>query len=122
MKDTLSALARDHIERPRNRGKFSGNAPGTILHGEAGSEASGVLVRFQLQVLDDSIEAVHFDLLGPPELIAAASCLSEKLVARKAVSASVPPGLVVARELDLPRAVHGLALLAEDGALACFDS
>lgn len=121
MTDTLSALARDHIERPRNRGRLPREVAGRILRGEAGSAASGAFVCFRMQVEDGLIRAVRYRLLGPPELIAAVSFLSEKLSGRRAAVGSVPRGLALARALELPRAAHGLALLAEDAARACLD-
>lgn len=117
--ETLSASAREHIEHPRNRGRFPPGTPGSVVHGEAGSRESGACVRFHLQILDAHIEAARYELLGPPELIAAASRMSESLTGREARLACVPTGLALARELTLPRATHGYALLAEDAVRAC---
>ncbi|MGH8428464.1 MAG: iron-sulfur cluster assembly scaffold protein [Gammaproteobacteria bacterium] len=116
--EDFGAPARDHLDHPRNVGPFPDNEAGEISSGEAGSSASGSFVRFHLRVAAGRIEAVRYEVLGKPALIAASSCLSELLVGGPAIPGAVPPGLEIARALGLPRAEHGAALLAEDAALA----
>jgi hypothetical protein len=117
--EALSSAARDHIIHPRNRGQFDAETSGSVIQGETGSQASGAYVRFHLQLVDGRIEAARYELLGPPELIAAASRMSELLAGREARVDCVPTGLEVARELALARSTHGYALLVEDSVLAC---
>jgi NifU-like protein involved in Fe-S cluster formation len=114
----LSALARDHLENPRGQGRFPAQTP-NIAVGEAGSVASGAFVRLSLRMVEGRIGEARFEVLGPPALIAIASWFVERLKGRKAAPAVVPTGMEAARALDLPRAAHGFALLAEDAALAC---
>lgn len=114
--EAFGALAREHIEDPRNLGPLPPAGTGTIASGEAGSGVSGDLVRFRLLVRDGRVAAARYEVLGPPALIAAASYLSERLCGVPAQPEAVPAGLDLARRLGLPRSEHGAALLAEDAA------
>lgn len=84
--------------------------------GEAGSVASGAFIRFRFALDADRIAAVRYEVLGDPSLIAVASWLSDTLLGKDAEPTVVPAGLDIARTLELERAEHGLALLAEDAA------
>ncbi|MGH8273946.1 MAG: iron-sulfur cluster assembly scaffold protein [Gammaproteobacteria bacterium] len=114
----LSALARDHLENPRGRDAFPPDVPGEISRGEAGSAASGAFLRFCLRIVEGRIVQARYEVLGPPELMAAASWFSESLIGRRVAADAVPPGMEAARALELPRATHGLTLLAEDAVRA----
>ncbi|MGH8127090.1 MAG: iron-sulfur cluster assembly scaffold protein [Gammaproteobacteria bacterium] len=113
----LGELARDHLEHPRNTGLWpeSGAALPRVA-GEAGSAASGAFVRFRFALDDGRIMVVRYEVLGDPALMATASWLSDYLLGKDAEPAAVPAGLEIARTLELRRAEHGLALLAEDAA------
>lgn len=114
--EAFRPLARDHIEHPRNLGRFPESESGPVRIGEAGSAASGGYLRFYLVTRAGRIAAARYEVLGPPALIAAASCLSEWLVGLAAEPDAVPAGLSLAGRLGLPRPEHGSALLAEDAA------
>ena len=115
---SLSPQVQDHLDHPRNTGPW----PLALQHlepssGEAGSRTSGAYVRFHLVVEQDVIRGVRYEVLGTPQLIAAASWLSDYLVGRPSAAGSIPPGLEIARALALERPEHGMALLAEDAAV-----
>ena len=124
MKQTVPGdLARDHLEHPRNTGPW----PETVaalprVAGEAGSPASGAFFRFRFALDADRIVAIRYEVLGDPSLIAVASWLSDALLGKDAEPARVPTGLDIARTLELERADHGLALLAEDAACRALES
>ncbi|MGH8271294.1 MAG: iron-sulfur cluster assembly scaffold protein [Gammaproteobacteria bacterium] len=120
--DGFGALARDHFTHPRNRGSLRAETGGIVRSGEAGSVAAGAFVRFHLRITDGRIAAARYEVMGEPALIAAASYLSELLSGHPAESGAIPAGLTLAETLDLPRAEHGAALLAEDAVRACFES
>lgn len=116
-KPVPGALTRDHLEHPRNTGSWPETT--AALHrvtGEAGSAASGAFVRFRFALDERRIAAVRYEVLGDPALMAVASWLSDHLLGKDAEPAAVPAGLDIARTLELERAEHGLALLAEDAA------
>ena len=114
----LSGPVREHLAHPRNTGPWPPELSG-LPHfaGEAGSRTSGAFVRFYLVLDSGRIRGVRYEVLGGPPLMAAASWLSERLVGRPASPGQVPPGLDIARELDLDRSEHGMGLLAEDAVL-----
>jgi len=114
--EAFGAFARDHIENPRNTGPLPVVAGAVIGSGEAGSRASGSLVRLRVAVHGHVIVAARYELLGEPALVACASYLSECLAGRRAEPAAIPSGLEIARALELPREAHGAGLLAEDAA------
>lgn len=114
----LSGPVREHLAHPRNVGpwppELSRLAP---VAGEAGSRTSGAFVRFYLALDSGHIRGVRYEVLGGPSLMAAASWLSESILGKTAYPDQVPPGLDIARELELERSEHGMALLAEDAVL-----
>ena len=114
----LSGPVREHLAHPRNTGpwppELSGLPP---VAGEAGSRTSGAFVRFYLILDSGRIRGVRYEVLGGPALMAAASWLSECIEGQPASPSQVPPGLDIARKLDLDRSEHGMALLAEDAVL-----
>lgn len=114
--EAFGALAREHIEHPRNLGSFPESGDGPVATGEAGSAVSGDFVRFRVSARAGRVAVVRYEVLGPPALIAAASYLSERLLGLAAVPEAVPAGLGLAERLGLPRSEHGAALLAEDAA------
>lgn len=114
----LSGPVQEHLADPRNTGPW----PAELRHlpptaGEAGSRTSGAFVRFYLAVEAGRIRGVRYEVLGGPPLIAAASWLSDYMIGKRAAASEVPPGLDVARALDIERAEHGMALLVEDALL-----
>ena len=114
----LSGPVQEHLSDPRNTGPWPAEL--THLHptaGEAGSRASGAFVRFYLAVEAGRIRGVRYEVLGGPELMAAASWLSEYMTGRRAATEEIPPGLGIARALHIERAEHGMALLVEDALL-----
>lgn len=119
----LGELAREHFRNPRNTGPWPDTATGLRrVAGEAGSVASGAFVRFQLALDGECIVAVRYEVLGGPALMATASWLSEYLTGRRVTRRVVPPGLDMARLLELDRVEHGMALLAEDAALRALNA
>lgn len=92
------------------------------MRGEAGSAASGAYLRFHLRIFEGHIAQARYEVLGPPELMAAASWFSESLIGRRAAADAVPAGMEAARALELPRAAHGLTLLAEDAVRAALQA
>lgn len=117
----LGALAREHLDSPRNAGPFRTRGQGEICSGEAGSRRAGEFVRFHLRIVRGAIAEARFEALGEPALIAAASYLSTRLPGLRAQAGCLPSGLEIARTLELPRSHHGAALLAEDAVRAALD-
>jgi hypothetical protein len=114
----LPGPVRDHLAQPRNTGPWPPELSRlTPVAGEAGSRTSGAFVRFYLVLDSGRIRGVRYEVLGGPSLMAAASWLSERIRNKPASPDQVPPGLDIARELELDRSEHGMALLAEDAVL-----
>lgn len=114
----LSSPVQDHLGQPRNTGPWPPELERlTPVKGEAGSRTSGAFVRFYLVIEAGIIRGVRYEVLGGPSLMAAASWLSECIQDKPASPEQVPPGLEIARRLELERSEHGMALLAEDAVL-----
>lgn len=114
----LSSPVQEHLAHPRNTGPWPpGLAHLAPVAGEAGSRTSGAFVRFYLAIEAGRIRGVRYEVLGGPSLMAAASWLSECILDKSASPGQVPAGLDIARELELERSEHGMALLVEDAVL-----
>jgi NifU-like protein involved in Fe-S cluster formation len=114
----LSGAVQEHLAHPRNTGPWPTElAHLTRVAGEAGSRTSGAFVRFYLALEAGQIRGVRYEVLGGPSLMAAASWLSECICNKRASPDQVPPGMDIARELELERSEHGMALLVEDAVL-----
>lgn len=95
---------------------FAGSVPGTgqIVNGEAGSEALGTRVRFELRVERNRIQQARFRAYGCPYTLATCNWLAERL--EGAMVAEAPPGGPEdwARTLGIPLERLGRLLVVED--------
>ena len=108
-----SPLVESHFTHPVGAGSWPAGQ-GEIAAGEAGHEAEGVRVRFELSVRDGAVTEVRFQAFGCPHTIAAASWLAEHLKGRPLDRAIPVPILELARILEAPTEKRGRLLVVED--------
>jgi NifU-like protein involved in Fe-S cluster formation len=103
---------------PQRAGRFVAGCEGLVV-GEAEDRSLGVWVRFQIQVADNRLRQVRFEVFGCPHTVAAASWLAQRLEG-EAVDALVRLDMQeVARTLDVPIEKMGKLLRIEDALHAC---
>lgn len=108
-----SPLVERHFTHPVGAGAWP-PGQGEIAAGEAGHEAEGTRVRFELCVRDGAVTEVRFQAFGCPHTIAAASWLAENLKGRPLDRAMPVPILEVGRMLEVPTEKRGRLLVVED--------
>jgi NifU-like protein involved in Fe-S cluster formation len=108
-----SRLVERHFAHPVGAGRWSAG-DGQVASGEAGSEALGTHVRFELRVDDGLVTEARFQAFGCPHTIAAASWLAEHLPGRSLESPMPIPILELARLLEVPTEKAGRLLVVED--------
>jgi len=88
--------------------------------GEAEDRTLHVWVRFQLQLLDDIVAAVEFQVFGCPHTVAAASVVAEWLEGRRVAAARELDVKAICAELEVPAEKLGKLLRIEDAVAACW--
>ncbi|HSG66638.1 MAG TPA: iron-sulfur cluster assembly scaffold protein, partial [Gammaproteobacteria bacterium] len=101
-----------------------------LLSAPAGEHASGaaedrslnVWVRFQVQLVDESIRAVRFQAYGCPHFIAAADWMAERLEGQAAHRLAEPAGRAAQAALGVPTEKLGKLLVLENALAACLSA
>ena len=104
---------------PQRAGELPHGTTG-LVSGEAEDRTLNVWARFQLRVIDGTIEAVRFRVFGCPHTVAAASWIAERLEGSPAASASRVDLEALKAELDVPVEKLGKLLRIEDAVAACW--
>ena len=113
------AAVLDHFAAPRHAGELP-EGPGEVFSGRAGELAQGVVVSFQLRVLNNRIQALAFRAYGCPYTLAACSLATEGL---QGVPAAVLRDFTVndvADRLQVPPGKRGALLRIEDALRSCW--
>lgn len=119
--DPLSPLTREQFTRLDRAGRF--DAPGAggvrIVSGEAGREALGTRVRFELRVDGERVLEARFQAYGCPHTLAVANWLAGELAGRRrdALLPGAPADWAVRFEVPVPKL--GRLLVVEDALRAC---
>ena len=108
-----SPLVERHFTHPFGAGRWP-LGERRVAAGEAGSEALGTRVRFELRSGDGVVTEARFQAFGCPHTIAAASWLAEQLRGRSLESPMPIPILELARLLEVPTEKIGRLLVVED--------
>ena len=116
--DPLGAPLRGLFEQLAHAGELPALAGARRLEGEAGREALGTRVRFELAVRDDCIQAVRYRVYGCPWTLATCEWLAGRLEGQPAQTPAVGRPLDWAQELAIPAARLGRLLVIEDALLA----
>lgn len=90
-----------------------------LVEGEGEDRSLNVWVRFQVQVTDERIRAVRFEVFGCPHTVAAASWVAEWLDGRPVDALTRLDVQEVARALSVPLEKMGKLLRIEDALAAC---
>lgn len=107
------------FDSPQRAGELPHGAIG-LVSGEAEDRTLNVWARFQLQVIDGTIESVRFRVFGCPHTVAAASWIAERLEGRPASAASRVDLDALKTALDVPIEKLGKLLRVEDAVAACW--
>lgn len=108
-----SALVQELFECPRAAGALPDDSGG-VVHGEAGTMASGAWVRLHLRIDRGRVTEARFQAYGCPHTLAAAAWLAEHLRGRS-IDDPLPEGASgLAAILDVPTAKLGRMLIVED--------
>jgi NifU-like N terminal domain len=108
-----SPLVRELFEHPRAAGAFPEDDDG-VVHGEAGTMASGTWVRLHLRIARERVTDARFQAYGCPHTLAAAAWLADHLPGRS-IESPLPEGVRgLAAILDVPTAKLGRLLIVED--------
>ncbi|MGI9331085.1 MAG: iron-sulfur cluster assembly scaffold protein [Gammaproteobacteria bacterium] len=108
-----------HFAAPQHAGKLS-EGPGQVVSGQAGELGEGVVVSFQLRVLEGGIQALRFRAYGCPYTLAACSLAAEGLQGApvdRVREFSIEP---VAEQLQVPPGKRGAMLRIEDALRSCW--
>lgn len=90
-----------------------------LVEGEACDRSLNVWVRFQVQVADERIHAVRFQVFGCPHTVAAAAWVAEWLDGKAADALTRLDVREVARVLSVPLEKMGKLLRIEDALAQC---
>jgi len=112
-----SPLVERYFGNPVGAGRWPAGE-GRVAAGEAGSEALGTRVRFELRSDGGVVTEARFQAFGCPHTIAAASWLADHLPGRSLESPMPVPILELARLLEVPTEKMGRLLVVEDALLA----
>ena len=114
-----SPLVLEHFDRPRNVGPLS-PADGEILRGSAGSVEQGQIICFEVRPRSGRIEAIAFQALACPEVIAACSLATEQLQGQAMAALAGITATALAEQLQAPPAKLGQLLQIEDALRNCW--
>jgi cysteine desulfurase len=92
---------------------------GTVLHGEAGSPAEDVWVRFHVRLDGDTVKDARFEARGCPHTLAAAAWIASRLPGRRRSEGVPGSPHEWARQLGVPVEKLGRLLVLEDALIAC---
>jgi nitrogen fixation NifU-like protein len=109
---SLSAVALDHFEHPRNSGEL---VPASdVFAGSAGGRDRGAQVLFTARIRADRIEQMLFRAWGCPHTIAAASWVTERLSGSTVQSLTALTWQEMEAALAVPLEKRGRLLILED--------
>jgi NifU-like protein involved in Fe-S cluster formation len=114
-----SPAVQRHFAAPQKARELPPGSLGLVA-GEAEDRTLHVWVRFQLQLVDDVVAAVGFQVFGCPHTVAAASAVAEWLEGRRVAAARKLDVKAVCAELDVPAEKVGKLLRIEDAVAACW--
>ena len=114
-----SAEVLRRFSAPRQALEIARGFPGRVVTGEAEDRTLHVWVRFQLQVIGDTIQAVDYRAYGCPHTVAAASWVAERFTGRGIEFADDFAVQELAAELEVPVEKLGKLLRVEDALRAC---
>ena len=113
-----SLAVKRHFAAPQRARELPAGSSGLVA-GEAEDRSLHVWVRFQLQIVDETIAAAGFQAFGCPHTIAAASVVAEWLEGRSVEAARGLDVKAVCAELEIPVEKLGKLLRIEDALAAC---
>lgn len=114
-----SPLLLEHFDQPRNVGPLPAGE-GEILHGSAGSVAQGQIICFEIRCRSGRIEAIAFQALACPEVIAACSLATEQLHGQAMEALAGVTATALAVQLEAAPAKLGQLLQIEDALRNCW--
>jgi NifU-like protein involved in Fe-S cluster formation len=106
------------FDSPERAGELPHGTAG-LLTGAAEDRTLHVWVRFQLQVIDGTVQVARFAAFGCPHTVAAASLVAERLEGRSVKDAARLDVRALQAELDVPVEKLGKLLRIEDAVAAC---
>ena len=114
-----SAEVLRRFSAPRPALEIARGFPGRVVAGEAEDRTLHVWIRFELQVMGDTIQAVGYRAYGCPHTVAAASLMAERFAGRRIEFCGGFGVHELADALDVPVEKVGKLLRVEDAMLAC---
>lgn len=106
------------FDSPRGAGEFVAGRQG-LVEGEAEDRSLNVWVRFQVQLTDERIQAVRYQVFGCPHTVAAAGWAAEWLAGKPVDALTRLDVQEVARALSVPLEKMGKLLRIEDALQIC---
>ena len=113
-----SLAVRRHFAAPQKARELPAGSPGLVA-GEAEDRTLHVWVRFQLQVVDETVVAAGFQAFGCPHTLAAASAVADWVEGRPVAELRELDVKAVCAELEVPVEKLGVLLRIEDALAAC---
>ena len=111
--DPLAPTVRELFSRLEHAGALD-PADAHVQSGEAGREALGTRVRFELRVAEGRLRAVRYRAYGCPYTLATCEWLARSLEGQCSDTPGVGTPLDWARQLQIPAAKLGRLLVIED--------
>ena len=103
---------------PCGYGQWRPDAGGSF-HGSAEDRTQGVWVRFDVQLHEQNIAAIRFQIYGCPHAVATASLVAERVLGQPAAALGDIRPRAILEELEVPVDKLGRLLVIEDAAQAC---
>ena len=113
-----SLAVRRHFAAPQRARELPAGSPGLVA-GEAEDRTLHVWVRFQLQIVDETIVAAGFQAFGCPHTLAAANTVADWAEGRPVADVCKLDVIAVCAELEVPVEKLGKLLRIEDAVAAC---
>jgi NifU-like protein involved in Fe-S cluster formation len=113
-----SLAVRRHFATPEKVRELPAASAGLVA-GEAEDRTLHVWVRFQLQIVDETIAAAGFQAFGCPHTLAAASVVAGWAEGRTVAEVRALDVKAVCAELEVPVEKLGKLLRIEDAVAAC---
>ena len=113
-----SLAVKRHFAAPKRARELPAGSSGLVA-GEAEDRSLHVWVRFQLQIVDETIAAAGFQAFGCPHTVAAASVVADWAEGRPIAEVRKLDVKTVCAELEIPVEKLGKLLRVEDALVAC---
>ncbi len=112
----LNPLARRYFRAPARPQEYPAGspAPPDIRHGQAGREADGTAVRFELQISGGSVKSARFSAYGCPHTLAVSAWLCEGLEGARIDNGTFGTPADWAEKFEVPSEKLGRLLVVED--------